>query len=107
MISPFGQGEICYRDWELIQCGTIMIKPNMSNIDTIPNMYIDGETYVSCNYDWSDLEEKIDYILSNFDELNIEINENIRKKFIDGYDYDKLCLYWYNIFKNLNTVEVV
>ena len=53
----------------------------------------------------ADYKEKIDYILSNFDELNVEINENIRKKFMEGYDYRKLCLYWYNIFTNLNGVE--
>ena len=45
------------------------------------------------------------YILSNFDELNVEINENIRNKFIDGYDHNKLCLHWYNIFKNLSDIE--
>ena len=37
-------------------------------------------------------------------EIYIEINENIRKKFTDGYGYDKLCLHWYNIFKNLKDV---
>ena len=38
-------------------------------------------------------------------EVYVEINENIRKKFVDGYDYRKLCLYWYNIFTNLSEVE--
>ena len=103
--SPFGMGEICFRDFECMQYGTIMIKPNHDLVKTIPDIYEAGQTYIDVKYDWSDLEEKIDYILSNFDELNIEINENIRKKFIDGYDYDKLCLHWYNIFKNLNDVE--
>ena len=43
---------------------------------------------------------------SNFNVVNEMINTNVREKFMDGYDYDKLCLYWYNIFKNLNGVEV-
>ena len=30
--------------------------------------------YIGCKYDWSDLEEKVDYIMSNFKELN----ENIK-----------------------------
>ena len=105
MISPFGQGEICYRDWELIQCGTIMIKPNMSNIDTIPNMYIDGETYVSCNYDWSDLEEKIDFVLSNYNELNQKIIHNARTKCAELYNSKNLCFYIYDLIKNLSGVE--
>ena len=103
--SPFGMGEICFRDFECMQFGTIFIKPNQDLVHTIPNIYEDGKTYIGCKYDWSDLEEKIDYVLSNFDELNVEINENIRKKFTEGYDYDKLCLHWYNIFKNLSDVE--
>ena len=37
--------------------------------------------------------------------INEMINTNVREKFIDGYDYNKLCLHWYNIFKNLNSVE--
>jgi len=53
----------------------------------------------------SDLEERIDYVLSNFNTLNDMINTNIREKFIQGYDYNKLCLYWYNIFKDLSGVE--
>ncbi len=104
-LSPFGMGEICFRDFECMQYGTIMIKPNQDLVKSIPDIYEPGKTYIDVKYDWSDLEEKIDYILSNFDELNVEINENIRKKFIDGYDHNKLCLHWYNIFKNLNDVE--
>ena len=49
-------------------------------------------------------EEKVDYIMTNFDELNERINLEIRKKFVEGYDYDKLCMHWYNIFKNLDKV---
>ena len=103
--SPFGMGEICFRDFECMQYGTIMIKPNQDMVKTTPNIYEAGKTYIDVKYDWSDLEEKIDYILSNFDTLNLEINNEIRKRFIEGYDYNKLCLHWYNIFKNLNSVK--
>ena len=31
---------------------------------------VDGaETYIACKYDWSDLREKIDYVLSNYIEI--------------------------------------
>jgi hypothetical protein len=100
--SPFGMGEICFRDFECMQFGTILIKPNQDLVHTIPNIYEDGKTYIGCKYDWSDLEEKIDYVMTNFKELNDHINFEIRKQFIEGYDYDRLCMHWYNIFKNLN-----
>ena len=102
--SPYGMGEICFRDFECMQLGTIFIKPTHDLVHTIPNIYEDGKTYIGCKYDWSDLEEKIDYVLDNFNELNEKINFNIRNSFSVKYSYDKLCMYWYNIFKNLNNV---
>jgi len=103
-ISPFGMGEICFRDFECMQFGTIIIKPSMKKVNTIPNIYLDNDTYIAVNYDWSDLNEKIDYVLSNFNELNEKINENIRNRFIKNYSYENLCMWWYNIFSNLNGV---
>jgi len=106
-ISPFGMGELCFRDFECMQFGTIIIKPSMSMVKTIPNIYEDGETYISCKYDWSDLNETVDYVLSNFDSLNERINTNIREKFKKEYDYEKLCLYYYNLFRKLNEIGEV
>ena len=104
-ISPFGMGELCFRDFECMQFGTIIIKPDMSIVNTTPNIYIDNETYISVNYDWSNLTEKVDYVLSNFKELNKKINTNIRSMFIEKYSYENLCLYYYNLFSNLNEVN--
>ena len=103
--SPFGMGEICFRDFECMQYGTIFLKPNQDVVKTIPNIYVAGETYIDVAYDWSNLEERIDYVLSNFNTVNEMINTNVREKFMDGYDYNKLCLHWYNIFKNLSGVK--
>ena len=80
-------------------------QPNQDIVKTTPNVYQAGKTYIDVEYDWSNLEARIDYILSNFKTINEMINTNVREKFIDGYDYNKLCLHWYNIFKNLNSVE--
>jgi hypothetical protein len=104
-ISPFGMGELCFRDFECIQFGTIIIKPSMSIVNTIPNIYESNDTYLSVMYDWSNLNETIDYVLSNFDTLNERINHNIREKFIKKYDYQRLCLYFYNIFRKLDKIK--
>ena len=103
-LSPFGMGELCFRDFEAMQFGTIILKPDQSKVDSFPNMMIEDETYIPCKYDWSDLEEKIDYILGNFNELNEKLNFNIRKLFKEQYTYETLCTYWYNIFKSLNNI---
>ena len=38
-------------------------------------------------------------------ELNENINNEIRKRFTEGYDLNKLCLHWYNIFKNVDSID--
>ena len=103
-LSPFGMGELGFRDFEAMKFGTIILKPSHKLVNSEPNMMIDDETFIACKYDWSDLEEKIDYVLDNFNELNEKINFNIRSVFSVNYSYDKLCMHWYNIFKNLNNV---
>ena len=68
---------------------------------------IDDETFIACKYDWSDLEEKIDYILSNFNELNQKINHNIRNMFLEKFTNENLCLYYYNLFSNLQNIDKI
>ena len=68
-LSPFGMGEFCFRDLESMMMGTVVLKPSHKKVDTLPNLMVDNETFIPCKYDWSDLEEKIDYILSNFNEI--------------------------------------
>ena len=104
-MAPIGYGETAVRDIEAAAYGSVLIKPDMSFVDTKPFIYEDGKTYIACKYDWSDVEEKIDYVLSNYNELQSYISENMKKAFIEGYGDGKLALHLYEIFKNLNDVE--
>ena len=63
--SPYGLGEICYRDFEILFSGCVMIKPNMDHIKTWPNMYKPMETYIPCKWDFSDFEDRINWIFNN------------------------------------------
>jgi hypothetical protein len=103
-LSPFGMGEFCFRDLESMVVGTIILKPSHKKVDTLPNLMIDDETFISCKYDWSDLEEKIDYILNNFNELNEKINYNIRNLFLKKFTNENLCMYYYNLFNGLDDI---
>jgi len=64
-LSPFGIGEICFRDFECFINGSLLIKPNMDHLLTWPALYIDGVTYLSHKWDFSDFNEKLDSVLSN------------------------------------------
>lgn len=67
-VSPFGWGEVCYRDFEAIIAGAILLKPDMSHLETYPDIYKKWETYVPLKWDMSDLEEKLMMVVDNFDD---------------------------------------
>lgn len=73
-ISPFGYGEICWRDFESVLWGCLMIKQEMGHIKTVPNIYIPYETYVPVKWDFSDLAEKCEYYLENSEERTRIVN---------------------------------
>jgi Glycosyl transferases group 1 len=63
--SPFGYGEICWRDFEAIICRCLLLKPDVSHLSTCPQIFIPYVTYVPIKWDFSDLEEKCRYYASN------------------------------------------
>jgi len=68
-ISPWGLGEICFRDFEGITSGAILIKPDMGFIETWPQIYSPWETYVPCKPDWSDLEDVVHHVISKHEKF--------------------------------------
>jgi hypothetical protein len=105
IFTPYGYGSIFPRDLEAAMYGSILIKPDMSFNDTIPNVYEPGKTYIACKHDFSDLEEKIRLILGNY-KNNHYIIENARNKFKEEMSPEKLALHVYNIFSNLKNTEI-
>lgn len=79
-ISPFGWGEICYKDFEIILAGTLMIKPSMNHLDTFPNIYFENKTYLPVRWDLSDLETVLENVLSK-----PNLCKNIIANAIDSY----------------------
>ncbi len=65
IVSPFGWGELCYRDFEAMVNGALLVKPDMSHIETWPDLYKPHETYVPFNWDLADVNEVIREMLHN------------------------------------------
>ena len=103
-MAPLGYGEMAPRDIEATMFGSILMKPDVSYINSKPFVYEDGETYIDCKYDWSDLEEKIDYVLSNYDELQSYIIENMKSSFIEKNDKKNLVVHIHETFQSLSCV---
>ena len=62
-IGPFGAGEITFRDYEAIICGATLVKPDMSHIETWPELFQVDRSFIAHKWDLSDLEEKLTYLL--------------------------------------------
>ena len=59
VLSPFGWGEKCYRDYETFLHGAVLVKPDMSHMETWPDLY--GPESIS-THDWrlGNLQEVLD-----------------------------------------------
>lgn len=82
VISPFGYGEICHRDFETIIGGALLFKPDMSHLITWPNFYKPWDTFIPYNWDSFDLGNKIQNVLENYNEYRIIITKAQKR-----YDY--------------------
>lgn len=67
-VSPFGYGEICWRDFEAILCGCLLVKPDMGHVETAPDIFIPGVTYAPVRWDYGDLEEVCAHYLAHPEE---------------------------------------
>ena len=105
IMAPLGYGEMAPRDLESAMFGSVLLKPDMSYILSEPFIYEDDKTYVAVNYDWSNLEEKIDYVLSDYNNIREKLVQNMRKKFIEKYNLQNLVLHMYDVLSNLDNVE--
>jgi hypothetical protein len=103
LLAPYGYGEMAPRDIEAAMFGSILIKPDMSYIDTVPNIFEDEVTYIACKHDFSDLEEKINLVLGNYDKFSYIIS-NARKRIEEAMMPDKLALHLYDTLKSINTI---
>lgn len=66
VVSPFGWGEVCYRDYEAMATKALLIKPSMDHVAVTPGLYVPNETYVPVKWDLSDLREVCRHYLADW-----------------------------------------
>jgi Glycosyl transferases group 1 len=87
VVSPFGWGEVCFRDYEAVATGSLLVKPSMDHLVTLPNIYKPYETYVPVKWDLSDLAETCDHYLRHPSE-SLQIIRNAQEALLDYYEND-------------------
>ncbi len=87
--SPFGFGELCWRDIEAMQTGSTLIKPDMDHLETLPNLYIPKKTYLPIHWDFNDFGEKVQTALGDPDLSNFMASNayNAIKTYIQKHQF--------------------
>jgi hypothetical protein len=83
-VSPFGYGEICWRDFEAIAYGCLLFKPNMQHVQSRPDIFQPFQTYIPVAWDFSDLNEKLLYYIRRPAEC-VGITARARKVLTDTF----------------------
>lgn len=65
VLSPFGLGEITLKDFEVFAAGAALMKPDMSHMETYPDLYKHGETILTHRWDGSDALAAVDAALDD------------------------------------------
>lgn len=68
VLSPFGWGEVCFRDFEAVAAGALLIKPDMSHLETWPDIYQSGITYQPVDWDGEQLNDVVALVTTNLEE---------------------------------------
>lgn len=94
VISPFGFGEITLKDFETMISGAPLFKPDMGHLETWPDLFRDGETYVSFRWDLDDFDERLETLLGE-PERRLRIASCAQKayrEFLSEEGQEKFCV---------------
>lgn len=83
-VSPWGWGEACYRDYEAILSGCILIKPLTHYVSSSCNLF-DDKFCVWVRPDFNDLQEKVNQVLAGWTISANDRTEN-RNKLINSFN---------------------
>lgn len=91
-LSPFGWGEVCLRDYEIILSGAMLMKPNMEHLETWPNLWVPQVTYWPLKWDLSDFESAIEIAEKNGRWIKIAQNaQDLYRKYLGEFGIEEFC----------------
>lgn len=103
VLSPFGWGELNLpRDFEVALSGSILLKPDISHIETWPNIF-NNKTVVQYKWDLSNLLELANKVINNYDdyiEYAIRLQDQYKSYSFGELGQEKFCNYFINMVQN-------
>ena len=102
VVSPFGLGEVCFRDFEAVFNGALLVKPDMSHLETWPDIYRPNETFIPFNWDCRDLESVLNKALTSDNRLEVAKNaQNVFRQYMtEQVGRDEFCSIFANTVNN-------
>jgi hypothetical protein len=82
VLSLFGWGEITLKDFEVFLTGGMLLKPSLDHMTTWPNFFEKDVTYLSHDWDLSDVIERIDWAIEHTSE-RLEIARQGQQRYIE------------------------
>lgn len=99
-VSPFGLGEITLKDFECFLSGSMLLKPDMTHMDTWPNLFQNRKTCLFHSWDADDIKDKIDWAL-NHNEERIAIAKDGQELYESHTLGENAALLFANHFKEM------
>lgn len=86
--SPFGYGELCWRDIESILAGAVLVKPDMGHLELLPGIFEPGVTYLQVRWDFADVAEVVRAAVANqhlLSSIAVEAHRRVRTYLGEGH----------------------
>jgi hypothetical protein len=86
-VSPFGLNEKCIREMWAFISGSLVFKPNVNHMQSFPEVFTDGTTYIAHAWDFNDFNEKLEDILTHparYEDIAQEGQDQYRKTRTDA-----------------------
>jgi hypothetical protein len=103
VVSPWGWGEYCIRDYEALLAGCVLIKPDTSFSETWPEL-VPNVHYLPINPDFSDLSERIEESFSS-EWRNVKRRQDLRNHVLQAWDADLLSNRFLQILKQVGLIS--
>lgn len=93
VVSPWGYGELCYRDFEALLDHCVLVKPRTDFVEVLGEPLC-MDSYTPCQPDASDLEDCISRILGPSDEAAFERRQRSCNQILEWWDEERIVDWW-------------
>ena len=100
VLSPFGLGEITLKDFEVFLSGACLIKPDMTHLETWPDLFRPGETIACFDWDFADFDSVLTSLYDD-SESRIAVATAGQENYQQYLDPDKGSCLFVKHFANL------